>query len=112
MYGYILRQRTGYGESPTYPFQDNLEEHIRGKIIDRVQNRKIKIELSQVDTCILQFKELGLLRFTEKKEEDGQVFRGVTLTEQGERRLTLLSTRLREPSAMDATAPTRPVSEH
>jgi hypothetical protein len=111
IYGYILGKRTGYGESPTYPFQDNLEEHIRGKIIDRVQNRKIKIELSQIDTCILQFKELGLLRFTEKKEEDGHVFRGVTLTEHGERRLTLLSTRLREPSAVDATAPTRPISK-
>src|SRR5262249_46624363 len=37
MYGYILRKRTGYGESPTFPFQDNLEEHIRPKVIDRVQ---------------------------------------------------------------------------
>jgi hypothetical protein len=96
IYGYILRKRTGYGENPTYPFQDNLEEHIRAKIIHRVQNRKIKIETSQVDTCILQFKELGLLMFAEnKKDDDGQGFRGVMLTEKGERRLTLVSMRLR-----------------
>lgn len=90
--------RERHGEMPTYPSQDNLEEHIRTKIFDRASNRKIKIEPSQVDACILQFKELGLLRFAENKKEDGKVFRGVTLTEHGERRLTLLSTRLRETS--------------
>jgi hypothetical protein len=100
IYGYILRKRTGYGENPTYPFQDNLEEHIRAKIIHRVQNRKIKIETSQVDACILQFKELGLLMFAENKKDDG-VFRGVMLTETGERRLTLLSTRLRKSNAAE-----------
>ncbi|MDB5555998.1 MAG: hypothetical protein JWL86_5982, partial [Rhizobium sp.] len=97
--GYIMRKREGYGENQTYPFQDNLEEHIRAKIIDRVQNRKIKIETSQVDACVLQFKELGLLMFAENKKEEGQVFRGVMLTEKGERQLTLLSTRLRNSKA-------------
>lgn len=92
MYGFIMRKGTGYGQRPTYPFQDNLEEHIRVKIIDRAQARKVKIEPSQIDACILQFKELGLLMFAESKEDDGKVFRGVTLTERGERRLTLLST--------------------
>lgn len=94
MYGYILRKRDNYGQNRTYSFQDNIEEHIRAKIIDRVQNRKIRIEASQIDSCILQFKELGLLMFDEK-HEDGKVFRGVTLTEEGERRLTRLSTRIR-----------------
>jgi hypothetical protein len=65
MYGYILRKRNGYGQSGTFPFQDNLEEHIRARIIDRVQGRKIKIEPSQIDGCILQFKELGLVMFAE-----------------------------------------------
>jgi hypothetical protein len=37
IYGYILRKRSGFGEIPTFPFQDNLEEHIRAKIIDRVR---------------------------------------------------------------------------
>jgi sugar-specific transcriptional regulator TrmB len=106
MYGYILRKgKNGYGESPEYPFQDNLKEHIRAKIIDRVQNRKIKIEASQVDSCILQFKEVGLLMFAQNKQEDGHVFRGVTLTELGERRLTLLSTRRREPHTVEVSTP-------
>lgn len=102
MYGYILRKRTlGYNPDNSYPFQDNLEEHIRARIIDRVQNRKIKIEASQIDMCILQFKELGLLMYAENKKEGGEVFRGVTLTEEGERRLTLLSTRVRKPKGRD-----------
>jgi sugar-specific transcriptional regulator TrmB len=50
MYGYIMRRREkGYNQEPTYPFQDNLEDHIRAKIIDQVQNRKIKIQQSQID---------------------------------------------------------------
>ena len=95
IYGYVVRKADRYGEPPTFPFQN---KHIRAKIIDKVQNRKIKLEPSQIDACILQFKELGLLRFAENKKEDGHVFRGVTLTEAGERRLTLLSTRLRKKS--------------
>jgi DNA-binding PadR family transcriptional regulator len=95
MYGYILGKRNGYGQSRTYNFQDNLEEHIRVKLIERVQNRKIKIQESQLDSCILQFKELGLLMFAENTDDNGKVFRGVTLTEEGERRLTRLSTRIR-----------------
>jgi len=107
IYGDIMRKRTGYGEGGTFPFQDNLEEHIRAKIIDRVQNRRIKIETGQIDTCILQFKELGLLMFSENKQEDGQVFRGVTLTEGGERRLTLLSARRKEPDVKPPATPAR-----
>jgi hypothetical protein len=95
IYGFIIGKVTGYSGDSTYPFQDNLEEHIRAKIIDRVQNRKIKIEHSQVDACILQFKELGLLMFKEKTLKDGEEFRGVTLTEHGERQLTQLSVQLR-----------------
>jgi hypothetical protein len=106
IYGYILRKRNEYGQKPTYPFQDDLQEHIRTKIINRVHNRKINIEPSQVDACILQFKELGLLRFAETKEENGKVFRGVTLTEHGERRLTLLSTRVRGSKSLDGAEPT------
>jgi hypothetical protein len=93
MYGYILRKRDGYGQKRTYQFQDNLEEHIRAKIIDRVQNRRVNLQPSQVDACILQSKELGLLMFD--KDEHEKVFRGVTLTDRGERRLTVLSMSLR-----------------
>lgn len=102
IYGYILRKTGGYGQKPTYPFQDNLEEHIRAKIIDRVQNRRINIQSSQIDSCILQFKELGLLMFAENKREDGGVFRGVTLTEQGERHLTRLSVKVPDRNIPDS----------
>jgi hypothetical protein len=105
VYGFIFSKRSEHGLSRTYLFQDNLEEHIRAKIIERVGNRKLHIEPSQVDACILQYKELGLLRFAEQKQKGGQVFRGVTLTELGERSLTRLSMQLREvENAAAATA--------
>ncbi|WP_441235506.1 DUF4062 domain-containing protein [Bradyrhizobium sp. 930_D9_N1_4] len=107
LYGYIVGKRDGYNDAGTYPFQDNLEEHIRAKIVDRVQGRKIRIETSQLDSYILQFKELGLLMFAESKDADGPVFRGVTLTEKGERRLTLLSTKRRAPATRPPMKPTR-----
>jgi hypothetical protein len=96
IYGYIHAKRDNWREKG-YLFQDNIEEHIRAKIIDRVQGRKIKIEPSQIDACILQFKELGLLRFAEQSSENGEFFRGVTLTEAGERYLTLLTVKRRSP---------------
>jgi hypothetical protein len=107
MYGYILRKREGYGQKHTYTFQDNLEEHIRIEIIDRVQNRKIKMEESQIDSCILQFKELGLLCFAEN-HDDGKVFRGVTLTPEGERKLTRLSIKSRSKTETTTTNVRRP----
>jgi hypothetical protein len=100
MYGYILRKRDAYGQPHTYLFQDNLEEHVRAKIVDRVQNRKIRMEESQIDSCVLQFKELGLVRFAQNHGEDGSVFRGVTLTEEGERKLTRLSTQRRSSTSI------------
>jgi hypothetical protein len=97
MYGFILRKSDARdAKYPIYSFQNDLEEYIRSKIFNRVSNRKISIQPSQMDSSILQFKELGLLMFEDKEEEDGRVFRGVTLTELGERRLTRLSMRLRE----------------
>jgi hypothetical protein len=104
IYGFIFRKTKEYGEKPMYEFQDSLEEHIRVKIIDRAQNRRVRIEPSQLDACILQYKELGLLRFAEK-EENGEVFRGVTLTELGERRLTRLSMQVREQKDLGAAKP-------
>lgn len=96
IYGYIVRKLDGHGEFPRYPFQDNIEAHIKSKIIDRVQNRKLSLEPSQIDSCILQFKELGLLRFAESKERGEETFRGITLTEAGERHLTRLNMRRRQ----------------
>lgn len=58
---------------------------------------KVNLESSQLDACILQFKELGLLGFAENRAEGEKTFRGVTLTEAGEQYLTLLSVTLRDP---------------
>jgi hypothetical protein len=102
IYGFIHRKGVGYGQSGAYPFQNNIEEHIRAKLIKKVQGRKIKIEASQIDSLVFQFKELGLLRFAEKENEDGTLFRGVTLTEEGERQLSLLTVRRRPSDQMRA----------
>jgi hypothetical protein len=56
-----------------------------------------RFAVSQIDSIILQFKELGLMQFAEKKEQDGRKFRGVTLTELGERHLSLLNMRRAHP---------------
>lgn len=91
MYGIILRKGSKYNGRPEYPFQIEIEEYIRKKIIDRVQNRKLKIEQHEVDTAIIQLKELGLLMYDEIEDDDGRTFRGITLTEHGEKELTLLN---------------------
>lgn len=92
MYGYLLRRG---GNENRYKFEDDLELLIRSKIIAKVQKRKIEIQRGQVDTCIIHLKELGLIEFSEKDEGDGQVFRGLTLTESGEEYLTTLKIQLR-----------------
>lgn len=92
MYGYIVRKSDHYNRRRSYPFQESIEQHLRTKILDRCQNRKIEILEEQVDTCVFQLKELGYIQFSEKREKKGEVFRGITLTEAGERRLALLKT--------------------
>lgn len=90
LYGYIVRKGIDYNGISSYPFQKEIEQHLRSKLIHRVQGRKIEIERGQIDTCIFQLKELGLLKFEEKEEDEGGVFRGITLTEYGENRLSIL----------------------
>lgn len=91
LYGYILRKVSNNG----YSFEEDLENVIRSKIVDRVQKRKIDIQRGQVDTCVIHLKELGLLQFTESDAKEGDIFRGVTLTEAGEQYLTKLKIQLR-----------------
>lgn len=95
LYGYIIRKTSRYNDKASYPFEVNLEQRLRTVVIDRAQGRKIEIQEGQVDTCIFQLKELGLIRFAENEHEDGAVFRGITLTEYGEHRLSLLKTEQR-----------------
>lgn len=103
LYGYIIRKSSGYNDKGSYPFEVNLEQRLRTMIIDRAQGRKIEIQDGQVDTCVFQLKELGYIRFTENEKEDGAVFRGITLTEYGERRLSLL--KIEKNDIIDVTPP-------
>ncbi|CAK0747335.1 DUF4062 domain-containing protein [uncultured Gammaproteobacteria bacterium] len=92
MYGYVVRKTGTYNNGQRYPFQSAIEHNLRSKIIDRVQGRKMDIDQLQIDTCIFQLKELGLIMFDESENDDGSMFRGITLTKSGERHLTILKT--------------------
>jgi len=59
----------------------------------------MQLDSKQIDGCLIQLKELGLIKFAEKKKEDGQVFRGVTLTEHGELQLARLGVQTRNEAA-------------
>ena len=96
MYGYILKKTTSYN-APTgrYPFEDELENYIRRKVVNESQNRKIDLQQYQIDKIVFQFKELGLICFHEQENDAGDVFRGITLTERGEKKLAELKTEKR-----------------
>ena len=87
LYGYIQRRPR---PDSSYSFEASIQHKIRSKIVDRVGTRKITIDPGKVDACVFHLKELGFVRFAENKGEDGDVFRGVTLTEQGEREMSHL----------------------
>ncbi|MCK0209375.1 hypothetical protein MWN33_15170 [Starkeya koreensis] len=90
MYGYILRNSvSSHDARPTYIFESSLIHLIRSKIFDKVQNRRVDISPSQIDDIVIHLKELGLVKFSENKDEDS-FFRGITLTERGERELSRL----------------------
>ena len=89
MYGY-LRGLDNYTRK--YAFEEGLEEFVRTKIIDEVENRKIEIMRPDVETIILQLKQLGLI-LLETNEENK--FTGWTLTPRGEAKLTILKTQRR-----------------
>lgn len=92
MYGYILRKS---GAEDEYSFEENISNAIRSKIYDRVESRKITIQQGQIDACVMQFKELGYVEYSEKKQENGGVFRGICLSEAGERYLAKLIAQVR-----------------
>lgn len=92
MYGYVMRKTQ---DRDHYLFQENLEEYLRARIVQKCGKRKIDIQPGQIDACIFQFKELGYIEYTEKDDEDGSVFRGITLTPAGEKYLAKLVTRVR-----------------
>lgn len=98
MYGYILRRGSpAYNQVVgSYSFEGSLVEYVRTKIIHQVGTRQIKLLPHQIDTILIQFKQLGLMQFQEKTEdEDGKDFRGYTLTEAGEAHLTRVKVQVR-----------------
>lgn len=98
MYGFILRRSEPrhnelYG---SYGFEAGLIEYIRSKIFDRCGARQIRILPHQIDGFLIQFKQLGLMHIMEKtKDEDGEDFRGYTLTPAGEEHLMRVRVQLK-----------------
>ncbi|MFH1793578.1 MAG: DUF4062 domain-containing protein [Pseudomonadota bacterium] len=92
MYGYIMRKTSSKDK---YPFEENLVEFLRSRVFDRAGRRGIEIQGGQVEACVFQFKELGYIAYNEKDEENGTTFRGISLTEEGERYLTRLMAKMR-----------------
>ena len=89
MFGYILRRSRSSGVEQ-YPFEHNLRELVRTKIFNLVGQRSINLLPHEIDRILIQFKQLGYIEMTENNE-DGESFRGFTLTELGEHRLTAQS---------------------
>ncbi len=90
MFGYIIRRPSSNNTYALYPFDSNLCELVRRKIFDQVGQRTIYLFPHEIDKIMIQFKQLGYLEMAED-EVGGNQFRGFTLTELGEHRLTVLS---------------------
>lgn len=98
MFGYLIRRSKSHGDTiASYPFEDNLRELVRTKIFDRVGSRAIYLFPHEVDRILIQFKQLGYITFGENNEE-GRDFRGYTLTELGEHKLTFRSVQRKDSS--------------
>lgn len=106
MYGYILRRGPPAHNKlvGSYSFEGGLIEYVRTKIISRCGTRQLNILPHQIDDILIQFRQLGLMAMTEKtKEDDGEDFRGYSLTKAGEEYLTRIKVKLRKssPSKVD-----------
>lgn len=91
MYGYIVRRPpAAHGKLiGQYSFEVSLIEYIRSKLVKECGNRQINLLPHQIDTILIQLKQLGFIAMTEKtKEDDGEDFRGYSLTVAGEERMT------------------------
>jgi hypothetical protein len=98
MYGYILRRGGASANNlvGSYPFEANLIEYARSKIIEKCGRRQLNILSHQIDDLLIQFRQLGLVAMVEhNKEEHGEDFRGYSLTEVGEEHLTRLRIKLK-----------------
>lgn len=97
MFGYIMRRpENRYGEISHYSFQPALIERIRLELIEECGQRKLSLMQHEVDAILIQFKQLGYIEMNENKQENGEVFRGYSLTENGEVHLTKLKVQTRK----------------
>jgi hypothetical protein len=69
-------------------------ELIRTRIVEDAENRKIDVVTADIETIILQFKQLGYIVL----ETNDKGFTGWTLTPKGEAQLTRLKTVRRKKS--------------
>ena len=76
MFGY-LKAKNQYNN--TYDFEANLEELIRTDIVDDAESRKIEIPSAEIETIILQFKQLGYIMLQTNDKD----FTGWTLPRRG-----------------------------
>lgn len=91
MYGYISRRPPSLGTTGEYPFHSMLVEAVRAKVFEKSANRKINIPANEVDTVLIQFKQLGFIELGESMPDaNGKTVRGYTLTENGEQKVTRL----------------------
>ncbi|MBB3938517.1 hypothetical protein GGR39_000146 [Novosphingobium fluoreni] len=88
MFGYIQRRP---GRGGAYSFEGNIIDAARMKIYEDAGSIQINLLSHQIDILLLHLKQMGILEFAETKDEDGGYFRGMTLTEYGERYLTTIS---------------------
>jgi hypothetical protein len=92
MFGYIVRRVTNYQQQDSpYSFEDSLVQFIRLKANGDYGNRKIEFLPHEIDSLMLQFKQLGYVKLSDKIEKDGSKFRGYELTAFGERYLTCMA---------------------
>lgn len=95
MFGYIVRRaKLNYSDAnETYTFEQNLKELVRTRIFEEVGQRTINLFPHEIDSLLIQYKQLGYIEMAEQKGEK-ETFRGFRLTELGEQKLTQLSSRI------------------
>lgn len=92
MYGYLVRRgERGYNRTPGYPFEEQIVQKIRLKDLSRYGQRSIELIPNEIDSILVVFKQLGLIEYIDKNKNKKDEFRGLTLTQHGELKLTALA---------------------
>lgn len=92
MYGYLVRRASiGYNKPHNYPFEEHIVQQIRLKDLSKYGQRSIELLPNEIDAILVIFKQLGLIEYVDKNKNKKDEFRGLTLTKQGELKLTALT---------------------